>query len=371
MFYHLIVTDDCNLCCRYCRAKAFEGTDPGTGSEPIDCELPLDLSFDRDLLYAFLRKDPDPVLTFYGGEPLLRADLVEEIVRNAPVSRFMIQTNGLLLHTLDPSVVNRFELIHVSIDGPEPVTDYYRGTGTYRKVMENAAGILDRGFSGELNARMTVAEATDIFAAVTGLADNPDVPFRSIHWQLDANFWNDFGRRTFAGWAESSYNPGITALVRRWVDAMHEGTVLKWYPFLDTMEDLLLGRESRLRCGAGYADYTIMTDGSIAPCPVMIGMKNHYLGHISASDPTRLPRVDVQGECLGCDIRGFCGGRCLYANIVKPWGAGERAVVCGTVRHLHGTLRAVLPEVSGLLQKGTVSIEDFAHTKFNGCEIIP
>lgn len=24
MYFHIILTDDCNLCCRYCRAKAFE-----------------------------------------------------------------------------------------------------------------------------------------------------------------------------------------------------------------------------------------------------------------------------------------------------------------------------------------------------------
>jgi len=34
-----------------------------------------------DLLYDFLKKDPNPILTFYGGEPLLRADLIKKIVQ--------------------------------------------------------------------------------------------------------------------------------------------------------------------------------------------------------------------------------------------------------------------------------------------------
>lgn len=373
VFYHLIVTDECNLCCRYCREKAFEPIpeedEPDEGE--IDCDLPVDLSLDLKELYQFLAKDPDAVLTFYGGEPLLRPDLVTEIVRNAPVKRFMMQTNGILIPKLPDDVIRKFELIHVSIDGPEDLTDFSRGKGTYRKVIDGARYLRTHGFNGELNARMTVTEATDIQKAVLYLMENPDFCFNSIHWQLDADFWNDFQRRTFAEWAENNYNPGIHALVRYWITKMHEGTVLRWYPFLDTMEDLLLGRDSRLRCGSGYADYTILTDGSIVPCPVMIGMKDYYLGHVATTDPNNLPEVTVTGDCLTCDIRTFCGGRCLYSNIIRPWKPEERAIVCDTVRNLHDSLQEVLPEVKECIRRGEITLEDFAHTKFNGCEIIP
>ena len=50
---------------------------------------------------------------------------------------FMIQTNGLLLDKLEPKYVNRFHTILVSIDGEEALTDYYRGKGTFRKVIDN------------------------------------------------------------------------------------------------------------------------------------------------------------------------------------------------------------------------------------------
>ena len=81
--------------------------------------------------------------------------------------------------------------------------------------------------------------------------------------------------------------------------------VLRWYPFLDPTEDLLKGRQSRLRCGAGYANYSIMTDGSIAACPVMVGMKDYYLGHIDHSDPLHLPELPVQGRCARMRDPGF------------------------------------------------------------------
>jgi uncharacterized protein len=334
--------------------------------------MPVELDYDLKDLYAFLSRDPCPVVTFYGGEPLLRTDLVREIMDGAPVQRFMLQTNGLLLDRLEPAYVNRFSTILVSLDGCEALTDAHRGAGTYRKVMENVRRIPDRGFTGELIARMTVAEDTDIVDAVTCLSDNPDYSFSSIHWQLDANFTPDFGQRDFAAWTAASYNPGIRTLVQRWVQIMETtGSVPRWYPFLDTMDDLLQGRRSRLRCGAGHANYTILTDGHIAPCPVMIGMKEHYLGHIGTAQPATLPRVEVNGECTACGIRDFCGGRCLYANIIQPWNAQERRLVCSTVENLHGALSTALPQVRALVRKGRIAQAQFSHEKFNGCEIIP
>ena len=334
--------------------------------------MPVELDYDLSDLYAFLSRDHDPVVTFYGGEPLLRTDLVREIMDGAPVQRFMIQTNGLLLDHLAPEYVNRFSTILVSIDGRAGLTDAHRGAGTFRKVMDNVQRIVANGFSGELIARITVTEATDIVDAVTYLADNPDHSFSSIHWQLDANFAHDFSHRSFASWVQHHYNPDIRTLVRHWVHLMAEHRkVLPWYPFLDPMDDLLNGRTSLLRCGSGHANYSIMTDGHIAPCPIMIGMSGYYLGHICTTRPGDLPRIAVGGECTECRIRTFCGGRCLYANIMHPWKPEERMLVCGTVENLHAALTEALPQVRFLIANGVLAPGDFAHEKYNGCEIIP
>ena len=376
MYFHLILTDECNLCCRYCRAKAFEvleeSDDETAPIIDIDPNLPRDLDFDLDLLYKFLQKDPASTLTFYGGEPLMRADLIDRIVRESPVQRFMIQTNGMLLDRLEPEIVNRFSTILVSLDGDEALTDGNRGVGVYQKVIENIRRIQKNGYTGELIARMAVTERTDIAEAVHWLSNNPDYSFSSIHWQLDANFAGDFSRRTFAEWTRISYNPGIRTLVADWVDHMEsKGEVMKWYPFLDPMEDLLLGNKSYLRCGSGHANYSIMTDGHIAPCPVMIGMKEYYVGDIRTADPQNLDKIFVGGECTGCEIYDFCGGRCLYSNITKPWNKAERKTVCGTVENLHSALTDSVPRVRALIERDTIIPDDFAHEKFNGCEIIP
>lgn len=374
MYFHLILTDNCNLCCSYCRAKAFLDLDESESERAVEIDetIPIDLEYDLETLYAFLRKDPAPTVTFYGGEPLLRADLIERIVTEAPVQRFMMQTNGLLLDRLSPAIINRFTTILVSLDGRRELTDASRGEGVYDRVMKNIRYIRANGYVGELIARMTVTEKTDIVDAVHWLAENPDFPFTSIHWQLDANFAGDFSHREFAAWVAGSYNPGIRTLVTDWVDHMEtQGEVLRWYPFLDCMEDLLLGRPSLLRCGSGHTNYTIMTDGHISPCPVMIGMKQYYVGHIRDADPGKLDPVSVGGECPECAIRTFCGGRCLYSNITRPWSEPERRLVCGTVENLHAALNEALPRVKKLLADSIITWEQFHHEKFNGCEIIP
>jgi sulfatase maturation enzyme AslB (radical SAM superfamily) len=103
----------------------------------------------------------------------------------------------------------------------------------------------------------------------------------------------------------------------------------------------------------------------------MVGMKDYYLGHVSTADPAALPEVPITGACETCAISWFCGGRCLYSNIMCPWSEEQRKFVCETVENMYYGLVEVLPEVQQLLVEGHISLHDFAHTRYNGCEIIP
>jgi uncharacterized protein len=372
MFFHVILTDDCNLCCRYCRGKEFEGLIPGVDPLTIDISLPSEISYNLEALFSFLKKDPAACITFYGGEPLLRIDLIREIMNNAPVSRYMIQTNGLLLDELGSTYVNRLETVLVSIDGPEHITDRNRGAGTFSRVIDNILKIRHEGYKGELIARMTITEGNEVYQSVRYLSSNPFCSFSSIHWQIDADFSKSCSIEDFSSWIAGSYIPDIRRLISEWVLIMEQkGRVCRWYPFLQTAEDLLLHQGSKLRCGCGYANYTINTDGHIGPCPVMVGMKDFYIGHISTEDPRTLPEVKLNGTCMTCDILDFCGGRCLYADIVRPWNEDQKIILCGAIRALREGILEALPAISALIEKKKIKMEDFTHTRFNGCEIIP
>ena len=357
----------------YCFGEAIDDFDEDSSGSEVDYCLPTTIDYNVDLLARFCALDPECVLTFYGGEPLLCVEEIKEIMDGVKAKGFMIQTNGLLLDRLEPRYVNRFHTILVSIDGDEELTDFYRGEGTFKKVIENLRLIKRNGFMGELIARMTVMEQTDIFKQVTWLLGNDEFQFSSVHWQLNAGFWNDFARRDFKNWSEESYNPGIKKLVKFWVDHMEsDGIVLKLYPILGVTQSLLGGeKKSPLRCGGGWINYAIQTDGHIIICPTMWGMKDYYLGHIRDSDPLKLKRVFVGEPCTTCDIYGTCGGRCLYVNITKRWNDEAYSLVCATVRNLVDAVTEEIPRIRALVRKGGLSMEDLEYAKYNGCEIIP
>jgi putative peptide-modifying radical SAM enzyme len=374
MFFHVVLTTECNLQCRYCFGETLEDFDEDFSDFDVDYSLPRKANYSWDLLAKFCSQDPDCVLTFYGGEPLLCADEIRQVMDAVKPRHFMIQTNGLLLDRLEPEYVNRFHTILVSVDGDEALTDYYRGRGTFRKVTDNLKQIVKNGFKGELIARMTVMEQTDIHKQVTWLLDNREFAFSSVHWQLNAGFWgNDYARRDFKRWSESNYIPGLARLARFWVDEMEEKRVVhRLYPFLGIADSLLFNDEpSLLRCGGGWTNYAVQTDGFIVPCPTMWGMRDYYLGHVSEADPLKLKRLFVKEPCTGCDILGICGGRCLYANITKRWSKDAYAMVCNTVRGLVAAVEAQVPRIKKLFKNGTVSQKDFGFMKYNGCEIIP
>lgn len=376
MFFHLLLTSDCNLQCKYCFGESLDDFDEEFGDDlEVDYNLPRKANYDVADLDCFVRKDPDCVLTFYGGEPLMHMHKLRQIMDVVTPKMYMMQTNGLLLDKLESKYINRLNTLLVSIDGDEALTDYYRGKGTYRRVIENLKLIKTNGFSGELIARMTVMEQTDIERQVKYLLQNDDLAFTSVHWQLNAGFWgNDYQRRNFKQWTQTSYIPGVDALVRHWVDHMEQtGVVLKLYPILGIANSLLNAETNALmRCGSGWINYSIQMDGQIIPCPTMWGMKAYYAGHIKDADPLKLPKLFVTNKpCSDCKILGLCGGRCLYTNIVKRWPDEAYRDVCHTVEKLVESVQNQTPRINQLIHSGRLRLGDFDYLKYNGAEIIP
>jgi putative peptide-modifying radical SAM enzyme len=372
--YYLTLTTNCNLKCRYCYGKSCEDFGSDFHDLRIDYSLPRSIAYSLQALKNFLNEDSDPLLVFYGGEPLLQIPMMKAVMEAIPWARFVIQTNGLLLDRLKTQYLERFSAIFASLDGDEALTDYYRGRGTYRRVAQNLKTIREKGFKGEIVARMTVGEETEIDNQVLRLVENEDLPISSVHWQLDALFWqNDFPKRDFSNWAANNYNPRLRRLIQIWVDRMREnGQVLKLYPFLGVMESMLLDEPSRLRCGAGWSLCNVQTDGNITPCPVMAGLKDFYLGNIIETRPENLREItSISEPCTRCNIYNLCGGRCLYANVTKLWGNQGFDMVCATVRNMMSALGEVLPEIKKLISDGKVDLSDFRYEKYNGCEVIP
>ncbi len=360
MNYHIILTRRCNLNCQYCHG----------GEQTEDTEV----IYTTDDLASFLEKDNTPLnLLFYGGEPTLRIELMQEIMDRFPKAQCMLQTNAILLNRIPIDYILRFHSILVSIDGTEEVTDFYRSKGVYASVLKNVKWLREIGYKGDIVARMAVSQESDIYREVRHLIESEEPRFDHVHWQLNVVWdaegnWQDFDK-----WVEVSYNPGISSLVADWMEMMRTGVVEGIVPFIPIMKSLLTKEESRLRCGSGSDTFAIHIDGSIGVCPISPDWEFSLVGDIWRNDPLSLLDVMIVDDpCPACEEYGICGGRCLFANKQRLWGEEGFHKVCGTVKHLIAELRKIVPEVQELLLKGILQLSDFEYPEFNnGCEIIP
>jgi uncharacterized protein len=360
LHYFIILTKECNLFCSYC----------GGGSDTP----PREIEYSLGALKDFLSRDADPVVEFYGGEPLLRTRTMERMMDEIP-ARYVVQTNGIFLDRIDADHLRRFHSILVSIDGTREVTDRERGKRVYDRVTANARLARGRGFTGDLVARMTVEQGTDIRANVSHLLETG--LFDHVHWQLSFSMFWEAGAQTQPGLAEwiAEYNSGVSSLVTAWVGEMGRSCRVQGIvPFTAITRSLLSGESSGLRCGSGIDFFTIMPDGRISACPVSVDCDFSIVGSISASAPDSLRGSAVVGEpCTSCEVFGVCGGRCLFVNrsqhLLRKDGL---TYICATVKHLVAELEGVLPEIEALIANGTVSRADFDYPELNnGCEIIP
>ncbi|MGA2035845.1 MAG: TIGR04084 family radical SAM/SPASM domain-containing protein [Thermoguttaceae bacterium] len=360
MHYHVSLTKECNLFCSYC----------GRGSETP----PREIQYSIGDLKSFLSRDSDPVIEFYGGEPLIRVEVMRTIMDEIP-GRYVIQTNGMFLDRIEPKYLTRLHSILVSIDGTREVTDNERGAGVYDRVTRNVGLVRDRGFRGDLVARMTVVQGSDVYQNVrhllgTGLFDH-------VHWQLSfSTFW-EAGERTEPGLAEwiTSYDSGVSSLVDAWVDEMARSSRVEGIvPFIGVMGSLLSGEKSRLRCGSGVDFFSVMPDGRISACPVSVDFDFSVIGSIFDNAPSSLRDLVTIGEpCTSCEILDVCGGRCLFVNrsqeLLREDGY---SFICSTVRHLVAKLWDALPQVQALIADGVIRRSEFEYPELNnGCEIIP
>lgn len=364
------MTERCNSQCRYCYEKSIKEFDNGLNKKfEFDFNAPCDYEVDVLKLKKFLKDDKNPVLIFYGGEPLLKIDKIKEIMDNIE-SEFCIQTNGKLLNKLPKEYINKLSKILISIDGERERTDFNRGEGTYEDVIKNINLIRKNGFSGEIVARMTISqEFPDLFEQVRNILSLN--LFDSIHWQIDAGFYkNDFEKNKFEYFSKE-YNKNISNLIKWWLSEIKNGKVFRIYPFMGILNRIMKwDNETKIFCGAGHSGYAITTDGKVTACPIMNNIKNFYCGDLNYS-VKKLKIIEIVEPCKTCSYSALCGGRCLYSNYVKLWGEEGQELICKTIRHLINEIKKISHDIKEVLDKKIISKKDFEYEKYFGPEIIP
>jgi uncharacterized protein len=380
MHYHIILTEKCNLKCKYCYEKSLNEFDNKLEKKfEFDFSEPSESSVDLKELRNFLSKDPEPVLVFYGGEPLMKIDLIKEIIDELSDLniKFRMQTNGMLLDHLPTKYLNKIGKMLVSIDGGCKVNDKYRGKGVYERVIKNLIDARNRGYKGEFVARMTISqEDPDVYKRVKHLVKliNSKI-FDSIHWQLDVGFYgNDFDSKKTEEFFKK-YNKSNKKLISWWFKNIKRGKVYKLYPYIGIAKPILTGENERdggcgLRCGAGHLGYTITTSGKIVHCPIMNSIKSFQAGNLS-SDPKKLENFDCVYDCGDCGVYDLCGGRCMYWRRTKLWPKEGDELICDSIKKYIKEIQKNMVIIYKLILKKRIDVEDFEYENYFGPEIIP
>ncbi len=146
---YLVVTDCCNLRCRYC---IFSDHYPNTNS--VKEYMSYDIArkavdyYITHLKKKRARNPAEPaVINFYGGEPLLNFSLIRDVVfyiKGLEIKNvvYSLTTNALLLNDeISDFLVDNDFSIALSIDGPQSEHDRNRvfpnGSGSFEKVYKN------------------------------------------------------------------------------------------------------------------------------------------------------------------------------------------------------------------------------------------
>ncbi len=325
MHLTLHLTDRCNLACRYCYAHAGE----------------IDMAFETAVAaIARVEEGPNCGIIFFGGEPLLRKDLIWRIMdwceaRDPNRFHYKVTTNGTLLDNefLDEAV-RRGLHIALSHDGTREAHDAFRigadGRGTFAEVNAALARLLKkRPYSPVL---MTVnPEMAWCFAAGVQELQAQGVQYliASINY---SGPWTDAALRTLgreyrklAAWHEENYRKE-----RKFYFSPFDKRIAS-HVFPDRCNS----------CQLGKRQISVGPDGRLYPCVQFVGRGEYAIG-TAESGIDEMRREDIfcrnerdKPECAGCVLERRCHNKCGCLNI-QTTGSLERlpAVLCEYERML-------------------------------------
>ena len=317
MKYTFCITGSCNLRCTYCYiAKNQSDMTPQVAKKAID------------FMYATTPVDDEIKLGFFGGEPLLRFTLIQEImalIEDHPRFRkertqISIVTNGTILTDDMIDFINRHGMVYcLSCDGPPEIHNLMRrfrdGRGSGEIVERNLLRAKD-------SIRYILVNAVYYPQSLPRL---PEIVRYFSSLGLRKIFLNpDFS----APWSadDIALLPEIYAgLGDLYVDAMIRGDP-HVIGMIDSKIAVILhnGYAPDERCRMGTHEFAFAPSGRIYPCERLIGADDgkHAIGSVleTGDMPPRcrcMGTVAANPECTVCSLRKFCMNWCGCSNFFQ------------------------------------------------------
>ena len=248
----LNLTEKCNLNCSYCFVKKFEDKE----SPRKDMTEGVAMAA-MDYFYRYGQEGM--TITFFGGEPLLRWDVIRKIMEKYNVMHYAISTNATLL---TEEIINFFEkrkdFVHIilSIDG------------TATSQMASRGKMFD-----EDNIRMLCKKCTDVKARMTVL--DPETCLEDIKYFYNLGLRNIKVNIPYCVPLKEDYY----VRMREVKDKVLADKNLKDIVSLKD-EPLGIPDEGFTHCHPGEDYATVTVDGDFYPCDLFALKKEYKLGNI-------------------------------------------------------------------------------------------
>lgn len=353
----LFVTEACNLACPYCFARKGR---PRPALSEADALRAVD--------WLLGSEHPRVHVTFWGGEPLLRRELLRRVADHARAGAeragkglsLSMPTNGTLLD--DEAVAwlagQRVQLF-CSIDGEGEGRPLAAGGGSsYRLAIEG----MRRARALAPAARMTVTPESAAGHADAALALVAEGVGELLIYPAMDRPWTAGAIEAFA-----RAQLDLAGALERWLgesrDPARVPRLKAWRPILRRLvQPAPRVREGRLmdrQCGAGTDLVALGSDGSFAPCHRFVFYdrgQRYRMGTLDggiepgAGEPFAALRVEElggeDGRCVACESFDLCGFGCVaisYATTgslsrIPPWVCGLMRAQIEACRAAHGAL---------------------------------
>lgn len=319
----LHLTENCNLDCTYCiRHKRAE--DMSEAIVDKCCEM----------IFA---SGKSAGITFFGGEPLLRKDLIFrtldrcEQLSKTTGKRFACKmtTNGILL---DEEFLERARHakmgVAISFDGlaQNKCRCFPDGSKSFDLIEEKARLLLR--YLPKSYAMMTIApEAAEEFAeSVKYLYE---LGFRRINATIA------YGKKV--QWTESKLDiiKEQFQQIAVFYKACFEKDYFYFGPFDGKISDAISGKNPKERCHLGTRQMPVAVDGKIYACTQFIGDEEYCLGNVfTGFDKAAMASMAKKSEerkepedCENCDFRERCTHTCGCTNRME---SGNEDIVSAT-----------------------------------------
>ncbi|MFQ6108761.1 MAG: 4Fe-4S cluster-binding domain-containing protein [Candidatus Aminicenantales bacterium] len=342
---HLTITGQCYARCMDCVNSAVTlGSD-----DPRDTVITAEESVpqrDATIIKKLAALHPDRMFTvcFYGGEPFLRLELMEEvwsILARSDESerfRFMVITNGELLEdamTRYPEFMRDIWLYAVSIDGDEEQHDRIRLGTCLSHIRENLKS-LSAFYRGNILQWSTLREDQSLFRCFEEflrLYEEGLVNHFFWHWAESRKPMDDF--RGFV----RRYGLDLKRIIDIYIKRIYGGEILPIAHVNELILYLLTARKrGHTACGVEMAENYDIVSGKVFPCADLPGCSS--IGRLDEEGELKIREHDLESfieykewlGCYECGVSAYCGGRC---PVQIRAGSVERAYQCCQLMRLH------------------------------------